>query len=163
MCGLANKARIGFSVDYHNLVKDKNYEQHLGGLSFKLDYKIIAHSDGDIIIHTLSEAILGALGLGDLGDWFSDTDSHNKGRNSMEMLDFCISKCNEANYIIANADITLVSDVIFLKENKQKISEFLSKYLNTQVNLKATRFEDNCETKIKCYCSCLLINKNDIH
>lgn len=163
MCEIISKIKIGFSVDYHNLVKDNNHEQYLGGLSFKLNYKIVAHSDGDIIIHALSEAILGALGLGDLGDWFSDTDSSNKGRNSMEMLDFCLNKCKELNYVISNADITLVSDVIFLKENKRKISEFLSNHLNTQVNLKATRFEDNCENKIKCYCSCLLINKNDIH
>lgn len=163
MYEVKSKLRIGYSVDYHNLIKVNECEQQLGGLKFILPYKIEAHSDGDIILHAISESILGALCLGDLGDWFSDTNPKNKNLNSLEILKFCLDKCYEKNYEVNNIDITLVSDTIFLGKEKQKISDFLSNYINAPINLKATRFEENCETKIKCYASCLLINKNNIH
>ncbi|MEG1010108.1 MAG: 2-C-methyl-D-erythritol 2,4-cyclodiphosphate synthase, partial [Clostridia bacterium] len=73
---------IGHSVDIHKLEYKVNTLQKLGGIEFLLNYEIVAHSDGDIILHSIAEAILGALGLEDLGHYFSDKDDNNKNLNS---------------------------------------------------------------------------------
>lgn len=151
--------KIGHSVDYHNLIPVKNGRQKLGGILFESDYCIVAHSDGDIILHTVSEAIMGALGIGDLGQWFSDEDPKNKNMDSLEILNFCVRKCSEMNYTIINIDLSIVTDVISFKDKKEKIQQFLSGLLHTEINIKASRFEQNCATRIKCYCVCLLMNK----
>lgn len=151
--------KIGHSIDYHNIIPLEGYKQKLGGLEFLTNYKIVAHSDGDIILHAISEAMIGALGLGDLGQWFSDEKIETKNMNSLEILEFCVEKCAKFNYTPINIDVSLVSDAISFKLIKEEISKFLSNFLKTEVNIKATRFEQNNLTRIKCYCVCLLMNK----
>ena len=151
--------KIGHSVDYHNIIPIQTYKQKLGGIEFEVNFKIVAHSDGDIIIHSVCEAIMGALGIGDLGQWFSDSSEKTKNMNSLEILQFCVDKCKELNYNIINIDISIVSDTIFFMNKKEKIKEFLSNFLKTNINVKATRFEQNNTSKIKCYSVCMLMNK----
>lgn len=156
---LTNKLRfcVGHSIDYHNLVPNSNWVQKLGGVNFKVEYQIVAHSDGDIILHTISEAILGALGLGDLGEWFSDTNHDNKNLDSLDILRFVLHQCHERGYTVGNIDVSIVCDAINFQDKKAKIKEFLSNFMQSNINIKATRFEQNSVSKIKCYCVCLLV------
>ncbi|MDE6646204.1 MAG: 2-C-methyl-D-erythritol 2,4-cyclodiphosphate synthase [Malacoplasma sp.] len=135
---------IGNGIDIHKIVKS-NKPQKLGGLTFNLGYEIIAHSDGDIIFHSLSSAILGALSLDDLGTYFPDTDLKNKNLNSLVILEKAMQSLNEFGFQIVNVDITLISDFIFLKEIKNEIKKNLEKLLKTKISLKGTRFEENVE------------------
>ncbi|MDE5952690.1 MAG: 2-C-methyl-D-erythritol 2,4-cyclodiphosphate synthase, partial [Malacoplasma sp.] len=131
-------------IDIHKIIKS-NKPQKLGGLTFNLGYEIIAHSDGDIIFHSLSSAILGALSLDDLGTYFPDTDLKNKNLNSLVILEKAMQLLNEFGFQIVNVDITLISDFIFLKEIKNEIKKNLEKLLKTKISLKGTRFEENVE------------------
>lgn len=153
--------RIGNSIDIHNLTKENNCQQKLGGVLFEADYKIVAHSDGDVILHAVSESILGALCLGDLGEHFSDKDPNNKNLDSIKILEYALNKMNELNYEIVNIDLSVVTDLIMLADKKEKIKIFLQKYLGTKnINLKATRFEDKKILKIACFSNVLLSKKN---
>lgn len=151
--------RIGHGIDYHNLIYKKNNIQPLGGIKFLIDYSIQAHSDGDIIIHSISNAILGALGIGDIGEWFSDREDKNINLNSLEILEFALKKCSNLDYKIINIDLTIITDHIHMQDKKNQIKEFLEKFLNTSVNVKATRFE-NDNKQIKCCAVCLLVKNN---
>ncbi|MDE5767439.1 MAG: 2-C-methyl-D-erythritol 2,4-cyclodiphosphate synthase [Malacoplasma sp.] len=135
---------IGNGIDIHKIIKS-NKPQKLGGLTFNLGYEIIAHSDGDIIFHSLSSAILGALSLDDLGTYFPDTDLKNKNLNSLVILEKTMQLLDEFGFQIVNVDITLISDFIFLKEIKNEIKQNLEKLLKTKISLKGTRFEENAE------------------
>ncbi|MDE5553203.1 MAG: 2-C-methyl-D-erythritol 2,4-cyclodiphosphate synthase, partial [Malacoplasma sp.] len=119
-----NKYLIGNSVDIHK-IKKENKEIVLGGINFLEDYSIVAHSDGDVIFHAVSEAILGALALGDLGDYFSDACSQNKNMNSKIILDYVLNIMNKKKYHISNIDITVISEHIIIKENKHLIKDNL--------------------------------------
>ena len=135
---------IGNGIDIHKIIKS-NKPQKLGGLTFNLGYEIIAHSDGDIIFHSLSSAILGALSLDDLGTYFPDTDLKNKNLNSLVILEKTMQLLDKFGFQIVNVDITLISDFIFLKEIKNEIKQNLEKLLKTKISLKGTRFEENAE------------------
>ena len=147
--------RIGNSIDIHNLVKSDQM-QKLAGKLFLVGYKIIAHSDGDIILHAISEAILGALGLGDLGDYFSDNDDKNKNINSEIILDYALNKLKTYSYQIVNLDISIISELIYFKPIKNDLKLQICQLLNTDnVNIKATRFEKE-SFQIHCNCAILL-------
>lgn len=147
--------RIGNSIDIHNLV-ESDQMQKLAGKLFEVGYKIIAHSDGDIILHAISEAILGALGLGDLGDYFSDNDDKNKNINSEIILDYALNKLKTYNYQIVNLDISIISELIYFKPIKNDLKFQICQLLNTDnVNIKATRFEKE-SFQIQCNCAILL-------
>lgn len=151
--------KIGQGIDIHNLVLEKT-KQKLGGVEFDLDYKIIAHSDGDIIIHALCSAISGALSLSDLGTYFSDKDKKNKDLDSLVMLDFFLTEMKKQSYEFSNIDITIVCEKIYFKNLSHEILNKLKKILNTNnISLKATRYEKE-SMQIQCNCVLLLIKKN---
>lgn len=147
--------KIGNSIDIHNLIKSSN-SQKLGGISFALGYIIEAHSDGDIIFHAISEAILGALCLGDLGDFFSDKDVANKNMDSLNILTLAMNYLNKYGYKIQNLDLTIICENIVFNNKKVLIKENLIKILETDfINIKATRFEKQ-SNQIQCNCAILL-------
>lgn len=134
---------IGNSIDIHKLIK-KESNVFLGGISFKEKYEVIAHSDGDVILHAVSESILGALSLGDLGEHFSDIDPKNKDMSSNKILEYTLNLMDKKGYQISNIDITLISEHIFMKEKKETIKKNLVELLKTNnVSLKATRWEED--------------------
>ena len=94
--------RIGKSTDIHRLVKGKKLI--IGGVSIPFELGLDGHSDADVLIHAITEAILGALGLNDLGFHFSDKDPKNKDRNSLEFLEEVYKIMVNNNYEIANVD-----------------------------------------------------------
>lgn len=147
--------KIGYATDIHNLT-NSNLNQKFGGLNFKVGYKIVAHSDGDIILHVIAEAIIGALGLGDLGDYFPDNDSNNKGLDSLNIVKFSFDLLKQYNFEIVNIDLTIVCEKIIFKHIKKDIKDNLCKLLsNNFINLKATRFEID-SNQIQCNCAILL-------
>lgn len=147
--------KIGYATDIHNLT-NSNLNQKFGGLNFKVGYKIVAHSDGDIILHAIAEAIIGALGLGDLGDYFPDNDSNNKGLDSLNIVKFSFDLLKQYNFEIVNIDLTIVCEKIIFKHIKKDIKDNLCKLLsNNFINLKATRFEID-SNQIQCNCAILL-------
>lgn len=143
---------IGQGNDTHELVEIKDACIILGGHKMNVGYRIVSHSDGDIVLHSLSNAILGALGLGDIGRYFKDTSAKTRGMSSIKILKFAIDKLKKAKYKIVNIDMTITCENIFFGNLKDKIKLSLVKLLNTKlVNVKATRFERpsnliNCET-----------------
>ncbi len=148
---------IGNGIDIHKII-ESDKQQKLGGIFFNLGYQIVAHSDGDIIFHSISSAILGALSLDDLGTYFPDTDLKNKNIDSFVILNKCLQMLEDYNYKIANIDITFVSEFIYLKEIKNFIKQNLEKILKTNISLKATRFEENIK-KVQVNTVLLLVKK----
>ncbi len=147
---------IGQGIDQHKLVKKTNSTIVLGGVKNKSNYKVVAHSDGDVVLHSLSNAILGCIQGGDIGEYFKDTDPKNKNLDSSKILKFCLKKLNKAK--IVNVDLTIQCQNIILKDLKKQIKQNLIELLNCKkVNVKATRFEQKSDL-IACH-SIVLINK----
>ncbi|MCF0227450.1 MAG: 2-C-methyl-D-erythritol 2,4-cyclodiphosphate synthase [Malacoplasma sp.] len=133
---------IGEGIDYHKIIGKKSNNVILGGVKIPTNYRIIAHSDGDVVYHAISNAILGALQLGDIGDYFSDKKSKNKNLNSQAIIDYALSQLKSKE--IQNIDITIICDKIVLSKYKAKIRDNLIKITKCKyINVKATRFEEN--------------------
>ena len=129
----------GNGYDTHAFEENKN--MILGGVEIDVPYGLKAHSDGDVVIHSLIDALLGAAGFGDIGEFFPDTDERYKGISSVELLKEVINTLTYKGYEIINADISIIAQKPKLKEYKTKIQRNLSKILNAQVNIKATTNE----------------------
>jgi 2-C-methyl-D-erythritol 2,4-cyclodiphosphate synthase len=133
---------IGQGNDTHELIDMKNGTVVLGGYKFKTDYRVLSYSDGDIVLHTIANAILGAVQMGDIGEHFSDTDKKNKGLNSVKIIQLALKELARKKYKIVNLDLTITCENIILGNKKKQIQASLSKILKTNlVNVKATRFE----------------------
>ena len=132
---------IGEGIDYHKLTPKKG-NIVLGGIKISSQYKIVAHSDGDLVYHAIANAILGALQLGDIGDYFSDKKKKNKNLNSRAIIDYAVHQLKGKK--IQNIDLTIICDKIILTKYKAKIRENLIKITKCKnINIKATRFEEN--------------------
>lgn len=155
---MINNIRIGNGLDIHKISKQKT-KQKLGGVEFDLDYKVIAFSDGDIVLHSISSAILGALSLRDLGSYYSDNDQKNKGIDSQIILSNVLKFMEEKLYEISNIDITIVCEYIYFANIKDKILENLVNLLKTNnISIKATRYEEE-KNMIEAHTTLLLIKK----
>lgn len=135
---LSNNYKIGHAYDIH--VTKKGDFIMLGGIKIESSYGILAHSDGDVLLHAISEAILGALGLGDLGTHFPDTDDKYKNLESKEILKYVKSKMEENNYQIINIDASVYAEEPKLNKHINKIRESISNILEIDyncVNIKA--------------------------
>ncbi|MFK5926112.1 MAG: 2-C-methyl-D-erythritol 2,4-cyclodiphosphate synthase [Desulfuromusa sp.] len=98
--------RIGHGYDVHRLVKDRRLI--IGGVEIDYEFGLLGHSDADVLLHAICDAILGALGLGDLGKHFPDTDAAFAGIDSRELLRTVIAKMVAAGYLLANLDATII-------------------------------------------------------
>jgi len=117
---------------------------YLGGVQIDVPYSFEAHSDGDVAIHALIDALLGAAGMGDIGMMFPDNDDAYKGIDSKELLGKVVQKLCNFGYVIINVDITIAAQKPRLAEYKHKIREVLASILNidmNRVNIKATTTE----------------------
>ena len=101
--------RIGHGVDSHRLEPGSGVT--LGGVFIECPYRILAHSDGDVLIHALCDALLGACALGDIGKLFPDTDAKFKGADSRELLREVYRCVQQQGYVLGNADLTLIAQV----------------------------------------------------
>lgn len=149
----------GLGIDYHPIIK-KESDITLATIKFSSDFEIVAHSDGDLILHAIADGILGALGLNDIGHYFSDNDADTLGLDSLEILRFALNKLDEYNYYINNVDLTLISNHIMISNKVNKIKEELRRLLDCYfINIKATRHELKDFYRIDCFCQILLKRK----
>ena len=116
----------------------------LGGCKIECDYNIVAHSDGDVLLHSIADSILGAAALGDIGIFFSDQDKKNKDLDSSEIIEYCLDKLNEKNLEIYNIDTTIICEQPKITPHREKILKGLSNLLSipvSSIGLKATTSE----------------------
>ncbi|MGI6510477.1 MAG: 2-C-methyl-D-erythritol 2,4-cyclodiphosphate synthase [Erysipelotrichaceae bacterium] len=134
--------RIGQAIDIHQLVE--NRDLILGGVKIEHEKGLLGHSDADVLLHAVAEAIIGALGLGDLGTHFPDTDDRYKGISSMLLLAEVEKLMSNHNYEIGNIDATILIEEPKLAKYKQQMENNIAAVLKcetSQVNVKATRGE----------------------
>ena len=134
---------IGFAKDIHKLSNTKA-NVILGGCKFKSNHKIVAVSDGDLVLHVIANAILGAIQEKDIGYYFSDKDPKNKGLDSKKILNKALALAKKHKMTICNLDLLIVCDKIMINPIRDKITGSLKHLLKTnKINVKATRFEQN--------------------
>ena len=137
--------RIGHGYDIHRLEKMDNKKYlRLGGVNIPHEKSLVAHSDGDVIIHAICDALLGAASLGDIGHFFPDSDKTWANIDSIHLLENVFSKLIKLNFKVSNIDVTVIAEVPklapYLKEMRDNISRCLSLSIN-QVSIKATTHE----------------------
>jgi 2-C-methyl-D-erythritol 2,4-cyclodiphosphate synthase len=140
--GGLNLFRIGNGYDVHKLVE--NRKLILGGVEIPYEKGLLGHSDADVLIHAIMDAMLGALALGDIGQHFPDTDSKYKGISSIKLLSHVMELISNKGYEIVNIDSQIVMQQPKLKPHIIHMRENLSKVLNTSlenVSVKATTEE----------------------
>ena len=155
--------RIGLGIDTHQLIPGKSIR--LGGVDIPSNVSIKAHSDGDIIYHSIADSILGAIGAGDIGDHFPDTDPKNKGLDSRVIVMLAIKKALSMKLILNNLDITLLLELPKISDYKNEIKKNLIKifseatkdnYTNNMFNIKASTSESlgfiGKGEGVTCYC-----------
>lgn len=148
--------KIGFAKDIHQLVKNQ-HPLVLGGVKIDSSWSIQATSDGDIVLHAITSALLGALGLKTLGEYFPESDAKNHKRNSADFLNFALQALTEQKLKIESLDLCIICEQIILKEYLQPMRLQLQKMLGIeQLGIKCTRFEQPENSMIECYCNLLL-------
>ena len=153
--------RIGHGYDVHKLVEGRDLI--LGGVKIAYEKGLLGHSDADVLLHAVSDALLGAAGLRDIGYHFPDTDPAYKGADSLELLRIVGQKVAEKGYRISNVDVTLIAQKpkvgIYIPQMAENIANALALDAD-RVNVKATTeeglgFTGNLEG-ISCHAVCLL-------
>jgi len=133
----------GTGFDIHPF--EDNKQMYLGGVKIEgLDYGFKAHSDGDVLIHSIIDAILGAAGAGDIGEFFPDTDEKYKGVDSKLLLNSIVTFIYNVGYEIVNIDVTIIAQQPKINPYKIQIKNTIAKLLNIEkqfVNIKATTAE----------------------
>lgn len=134
--------RFGMGYDVHRLVKDR--DMIIGGVKIEHSLGLLGHSDADVLLHAIADALLGAASLGDIGRHFPDTDAAYKGISSLLLLEKTGQLLLEKGFVVGNIDATIVAQkpklAPYIPEMNQKIAETL--HMDTdQVNVKATTEE----------------------
>jgi 2-C-methyl-D-erythritol 2,4-cyclodiphosphate synthase len=133
--------RIGQGIDVHGFSDDPHRPLVLGGIEIEGGRGLGGHSDADAVCHALADAVLGAVGLGDLGRHFPDTDPVWEGANSVALLTQVVAMAAGEGYRCANADCTVIADAPRLAPYTEAMGETLSGVLGAPVSVKATRAE----------------------
>ena len=134
--------RIGHGYDVHKLITGTGIV--LGGVKISCDYALEAHSDGDVVIHALCDALLGAAALGDIGQHFPDDKDENKKRDSQIFLRSIFSLLTQHGYRINNVDVSIIAQVPKLRPHLSDMQTNIAACLQTlakNINLKATTTE----------------------
>jgi 2-C-methyl-D-erythritol 2,4-cyclodiphosphate synthase len=134
--------RIGIGYDVHRLVPGDFIV--VGGVKIPHYYTCLAHSDGDVLLHSICDALLGAAGLGDIGKYFPNNDESYKGISSLILLEKTNYLLLENNYKIINIDSTFIAEkpkiLSYVEEMKNNIAKIL-KIQKSEINIKATTSE----------------------
>ncbi|MGY8900421.1 MAG: 2-C-methyl-D-erythritol 2,4-cyclodiphosphate synthase [Paraglaciecola sp.] len=134
--------RIGHGYDVHKF--GDSGPIMICGVEIEHEQGLLAHSDGDVALHALCDALLGALALGDIGKHFPDTDAQFKGADSRELLRHIMTLVQQQGYQIGNLDLTIVAQAPKMSPHIQAMRENISQDVNAklnQVNVKATTTE----------------------
>ena len=153
--------RIGHGYDVHRLVEGRPLI--LGGETIPYEKGLLGHSDADVLLHAVSDALLGAAGLGDIGKHFPDTDPQYKGADSMELLRVVVSRVMEKGYRISNIDVTMIAQKPKLRPYIEAMEQNIAAAVGIgadRVNVKATTEEQLGFTGtgegMRCHAVCLL-------
>jgi 2-C-methyl-D-erythritol 2,4-cyclodiphosphate synthase len=134
--------RIGHGFDVHAFGEGDHII--LGGVTIPYKYSLVAHSDGDVLIHALIDSLLGALALGDIGHHFPDTDPKYKGCSSRDLLKEVATQVHNQAYQLTNTDITIVAEAPKMAPHLEGMRNNLAQDLGCcldQINIKATTTE----------------------
>ena len=153
--------RIGHGYDVHKLVEGRDLI--LGGVKIDYEKGLLGHSDADVLLHAVSDALLGAAGLGDIGRHFPDTDPQYKGADSLKLLAIVGQKVAAAGYRVSNIDVTMIAQKPKLKDHIGAMERNIASTLGldvSRVNVKATTEEHlgftGREEGLSCHAVCLL-------
>lgn len=157
--------RVGHGFDLHRLAE--GYKLIIGGIDIPHTKGCEAHSDGDVLLHTVTDAVLGALSLPDIGQLFPDTDPKWRGASSDIFLKEAVRLMDERGYVIGNLDATIIAQKPKLSPHKERIRQRVSELLNAHasvVNIKAKTHEkvDSIgeERSIGCHAVVMLVRKD---
>lgn len=134
--------RIGHGYDIHAFTAGDGV--WLGGVRIAHTHAVAAHSDGDVVLHALIDALLGAAGLGDIGGWFPDSDDRYRGAASADLLREVLEKLHAQGFAVSNADITLIAQAPKVTPHRAAIRQRLAELLGMEagrINVKATTHE----------------------
>ena len=153
--------RIGHGYDVHKLVEGRDLI--LGGVKIDYEKGLLGHSDADVLLHAVSDALLGAAGLGDIGRHFPDTDPKYKGADSLELLRVVYRKISEKGFRVGNIDVTMIAQKPKLKDYIPQMQANIAAAVGVtpdRVNVKATTEEKLGFTGtgegMSCHAVCLL-------
>ena len=134
--------RVGMGYDVHRLVEDRKLI--IGGVEIPYEKGLLGHSDADVLLHAIMDALLGAAALGDIGKHFPDNDDRYKGISSLELLRQVGKLLDEKNYVIENIDATIIAQKpkmrLYIDEMRKNIADTLKLDID-RVNVKATTEE----------------------
>lgn len=134
--------RVGMGYDVHKLVEGRDLI--LGGVKIEHSLGLLGHSDADVLVHAIMDALLGAAALGDIGKHFPDTDEKYKGADSMKLLAHVAELIEQEGYVIENIDATVIAQRPKLRPYIEQMEENIAKVLHiqkNQINVKATTEE----------------------
>ena len=153
--------RIGHGYDVHRLVEGRDLI--LGGVKIEHTLGLLGHSDADVLLHAVSDALLGAAGLGDIGKHFPDTDPQYKGADSLKLLQIVAQRVKEAGYRVSNIDVTMIAQRPKLRPHIEQMEANIASAVGvdvSRVNVKATTEErlgfTGTEEGMACHAVCLL-------
>ncbi|TDO84882.1 2-C-methyl-D-erythritol 2,4-cyclodiphosphate synthase [Halanaerobium saccharolyticum] len=134
--------KVGFGYDSHRFAKDRKL--FLGGVEIESDFGLQGHSDADVLLHALMDALLGAVGSGDIGSHFPDDDPQYKNISSLKLLGEVKKEVEIRNFIINNCDLVVIAEKPKLKPYRSQILASIAESLNLEqkdINFKATTNE----------------------
>jgi|YelNatPaOPRAMG01_1025707.scaffolds.fasta_scaffold02190_10 2C-methyl-D-erythritol 2,4-cyclodiphosphate synthase len=151
--------RVGFGFDAHQLVKERKL--WLGGIPIDFNMGLKGHSDGDVVLHALADAVLGATASGDIGIFFRDDEPSISGIESSKILKFALSKAEEKGFFLVNVDLVIVADKPRLEPIYQKLRDSIANLCSIsieRVSVKAKTTEGTSinGSAIACYASVLM-------
>ena len=153
--------RIGHGYDVHKLVEGRDLI--LGGVKIEHTLGLLGHSDADVLLHAVSDALLGAAGLGDIGKHFPDTDPQYKGADSLKLLEIVAQRVQEAGYRVSNIDVTMIAQRPKLRPHIEQMEKNIAAAVGvdvSRINVKATTEEKlgftGTEEGMACHAVCLL-------
>ena len=153
--------RIGHGYDVHKLVPCRDLI--LGGVKIEYELGLLGHSDADVLLHAVSDALLGAAGLGDIGKHFPDTDPQYKGADSLKLLEIVAQRVKDAGYRVSNIDVTMIAQRPKLRPHIEQMERNIAGAVGvdvSRINVKATTEEKlgftGQELGMACHAVCLL-------
>lgn len=158
--------RVGMGYDVHPFVKDRPLI--LGGIKIPSLFGLAGHSDADVLLHAVCDALLGAAGLGDIGRHFPDSDPKYKGISSLVLLQKVLEMINQTGYAVGNIDVTVVAQKPRIAPYRDQMIRTISQATGlktSQLSIKATTTEGlgftGREEGIAVYAVCLIYRKSD--
>jgi len=137
--------RIGIGFDIHRLIASPEKSSiSLGGIAIPCFFRVEAHSDGDVLLHSVVDACLGALALGDIGQWFPDNKEENKGRPSTDFIREVVKKVHAMGWVVNQVDSVILLEEPKLAPHSSEIRESLASLLQIElssVSVKAKTME----------------------